>query len=30
MPAFGVGFDLEKLSIIQKVLIENGIDPMGG
>ena len=30
LPAFGVGFDLSKLSTIQKILVENGIDPMGG
>ena len=27
LPAFGVGFDSEKLAIILKVLVANGIDP---
>jgi hypothetical protein len=27
MPAYGVGFDPVKLSIISNILIENGIDP---
>lgn len=29
LPAFGVGFDSEKLAIILKVLTANGIDPYG-
>ena len=27
MPAFGVGFDKDKLSLIQQILVAAGIDP---